>query len=83
MCLRKVSAWNVHSLQLSSATVVLLRDAQGNGLLAGYCGCCRLCVKFTVANGKVYVGTRGNNVGGSDASTSNPDELDISGLKPK
>jgi hypothetical protein len=36
----------------------------------------------TVANGKVYVGTRGNNVGGTESSTSVPGELDIYGLKP-
>jgi hypothetical protein len=36
----------------------------------------------TVANGKDYVGTRGNNTGGVFGSTSVSGELDVYGLKP-
>jgi hypothetical protein len=36
----------------------------------------------TIANGKVYVGTRGNNTGGAAGSTSIDGQLNVYGLMP-
>jgi Putative Ig domain len=69
----------LHAYDASDVTQELWNSSRSSADQAGN------AVKFvvpTVANGKIYVGTRGNNTGGTYGSTSASGELDVYGLKP-
>jgi hypothetical protein len=67
----------LHAYDGANVRTELWNSTLGTGNAAGN------AIKFTVptvANGKVYVGTRGNNTGGTTSSTTIPGELDVYGL---
>ena len=69
----------LYAYDAGNMTTELWNSADAAADAAGY------AVKFTVptiVNGKVYVGTRGNNVGGAYGSSSVSGELDVYGLRP-
>jgi hypothetical protein len=69
----------LHAYDAGNLANELWNSTQGTGNSSGN------AVKFTVptiANGRVYVGTRGDNKGGDDETTPSPGELDVYGVLP-
>jgi hypothetical protein len=69
----------LHAYDASDISKELWNSAAAAADMAGN------AVKFavpTIANGKVYIGTRGNNTGGAAGPPSVSGELDVYGLKP-